>query len=196
MKGSVTVTLYDGNTPYPQTVIKPDSITYSNKETLANSQKQGAPFVWPAVMEEGFKSFAKQRPDTKIAPTLNGGTIASSLAAMYGSTITYYSIADTSDDKLWALWLKVATKPTTSSSMDTKSTMMANGLPGSHAYSAIRCDRNKGMVTLRNPWGMVSQNSAGFSNNGGKGVTGRGDGVFDITFADWKTYFLDIAAVA
>lgn len=53
------------------------------------------------------------------------------------------------------------------------------------------------MVTLRNPWAIVSENpNTGFSNSGGKGITDRGDGVFDITFIDWQKYFTDITAIA
>ena len=200
IQGQVNVTLYDG-TPFNVKVVKPDLTDYKASESVATTD-----YVWPAVMERAFQAFATDHPDTQIAPTLNGGTIASSLQAMYGSgdSITYYTISETSDDDLWALWLKVGSKPTTSSTFgtDTASTTSSNpdmtddGIPKGHAYTAIRCDQTKGIVTLRNPWGIVSQTKAGFSNNGGKGITGRGDGVFDISFADWKAEFVDIAAVS
>ncbi len=196
-KGLVTVTLWDGTTPYVQNITKPTLMDYHASQSIAVAIDDEA--VWPAVMELAFKGLAKQFPSLMIAPTLNGGTIASSLEAMYGlpsTSVTYYMIGDASDDELWALWDQAPTKPTTSSSGDpTKKVMMADGLPGNHAYTAMHGDRSTGVVTLRNPWGKVSQNSIGFSNNGGKGVTGLGDGVFSISYSDWKLYFLDIAGI-
>ena len=35
----------------------------------------------------------------------------------------------------------------------------------------------------------------GPAKGGGPGVTDRGDGVFDISFEDWKKYFTDVTAV-
>ena len=91
---------------------------------------------------------------------------------------------------------KLETKPTTSSRDDTTSEMMADGLPGEHAYTAMCYGSNTGMVTLWNPWEIASEDNAGFSNNGGNFVTDKGDGFLDITFDDYKLYFLDIAAIA
>lgn len=117
---------------------------------------------------------------------------------MYGPSIpiTYAELAHTPDDALWAIWLDASLKPTVSTSNISSDRFLANELPSNHDYSAIRCDKDKGFVTLRNLWGMVSQDPLwGTSNGGGEGVTDRGDGVFDISFVDWKTYFIDITAV-
>ena len=118
---------------------------------------------------------------------LDGGTGRQALGAIYGPStpLTYKELATTSDDDLWAIWLNVGSKPAVSAIYKTN----ANGLPSPHAYSAIRCDRGKGIVTLRNPWGIVSQNPT-------SGVTDHGDGIFDISFEDWKRDFGDFTAVS
>ena len=195
-EGLVTVTLWDDTTPEPQNITKPTLANYKASQSIATGINDDA--VWPAVMELAFQGLAKKCPDLKIAPSLNGGTLADSLGALYGSTttrVTYYLIKDTSDDDLWALWDKAATKPTTTGSTDPSGEYMADGLPGNHAYTVMHGDRNSGVVTLRNPWAHVSDNSAGFTDNGGQGVTGLGDGVFNISYSDWKKYFVDIAGI-
>ncbi len=130
---------------------------------------------------------------------LDGGTGKQAFGAMYGpgTPTTYNQLAITSDIDLWAIWRNVGLKPTVSTSNADKNTDLANGLPSNHLYSAIRCDQGKGIVTLRNPWGKVSADPTwGTANGGGKGVTDRGDGVFDISYADWKMYFTDITAIS
>lgn len=196
--GTVTVTLWDGSTSTTNTVKKRTINDMKASYSDASSQVTKGQWVWPSCLEDAFMEFAKAHTDTNIDTGLNGGTGLQAFGAMYGAgtPLTSIEIAGASDDDLWAVWLKVGQKPTVSASNSDKNNYLANGLPSDHEYSAIRCDQGKGIVTLRNPWGMVSQNPKwGTSNGGGKGVTDRGDGVFDISFADWKMYFTDITAV-
>ena len=118
---------------------------------------------------------------------LDGGTGLQALKAIYGphTPLTWKATAGTSDDDLWAIWQKVDSKPTVTGIYKADN----NGLPSGHVYSAMRCDRGKGIVTLRNPWGLVSQKPT-------SKVTHHGDGVFDISFEDWKSIYGDITAVS
>lgn len=141
-----------------------------------------------------FQAYAKAVPSSHISLDLNDGNAMQVFSAIYGTTahIEHQLLSSSSDDDLWGMWNTVGTNPTVSSSLFEHDNFMDNGLPTNHSYTAIRCDQRKGIVTLYNPWGQVTATKLGFPSSGGKGVTDRGAGVFDLSFADWKTHFIDI----
>ena len=193
--GTVPVTLYSGSTAQTYTITK---VTI---DTMKSSYSDAAPYVtsgawvWPAAMESAFAAFAAGNSGSGIPSDLNGGNGNEAFGAIYGSgvQVSYLQISLNGDGALWDVWNSANSKPTVTASMTGSSAELPTiGLPENHMYTAIGCNQTAGTVTLRNPWGVVSQGSNGFSNNGGQGVTGQGDGVFEISFADWKTYFVDI----
>ena len=196
--GTVTVTLWDGSQSTTNTVTKVTVDTMKQQYSDSAPEITEGNWVWPAAMELAFINFAGAHPDTNINGNLNGGTPISALKAMYGesATIIYESISNTDDDNLWTTILNASTKPTITTSQSSSSFLLANGLPSDHAYSVIRSDRRIGMMTLRNPWGSVSENSVRIATSGGAGITDHGYGVFDISYNDWKTYFVDITSIA
>ena len=196
--GTVTVTLWDGSQSTANVVTK---VTVNQMKAAYSDSAPaitGDNWVWPAAMEMAFINFAGAHPDTNINGNLDGGTPVSALKAMYGPgvTIIYETISNTDDANLWTTILNAGTKPTITTTPGSDSDLTADGLPTGHAYSVIRSDQRIGMMTLRNPWGSVSENSAGIVTSGGAGIIDHGYGVFDISFDDWKTYFVDITSIA
>lgn len=193
--GTVPVTLYSGATAQSYTITKVTIDTMKATYSDAAPYVTSGNWVWPAAMENAFAAYAAANTGSGIPGDLDGGNGNEAFGAIYGSAvpISYLGIGDSDDDALWTVWNGVSNKPTVTASMSASSADLPTiGLPENHMYTAIGCDEAAGMVKLRNPWGIVSQASNGFSNNGGQGVTGEGDGVFEISFADWKTYFVDI----
>ena len=146
--------------------------------------------MWPAAMEQAFVGLGQHYPDLKINANLKGGNELSAFKIMYDETrvnIRTLTIRENTtqhttsnvDEDLWAVWNQVGTQPTTSDLIH-QNTL---GLPHGHAYSAINCDQKKGIVTLRNPWGIVSH------GNLSQSVKTHEDGIFDISFEDWKRSF-------
>lgn len=200
--GTVPVTLYTGSNASNYTITKVTIDTMKSTYSDAAPYVVSGDWVWPAAMESAFAAYAADstaNSNLHIPGDLNGGNGNQAFGAMYGSSIaqTYLSISTSSDDALWSVWNTVSSKPTISASMSYSGSaeLPTIGLPENHMYTAITSNQAAGTVTLRNPWGIVSQGGNGFSNNGGQGVTGQGDGVFEISFADWKTYFVDITQV-
>lgn len=196
--GTVTVTLWDGSQSTANVVTKVTVNQMKAQYSDSAPEITGDNWVWPAAMEMAFMNFAGAHPDTNINGNLDGGTPISALKAMYGpsATIIYEQISNTDDANLWKTIQNAPTKPTITTSQSLGSTLTADGLPADHAYSVIRSDERIGMMTLRNPWGSVSENGAGIATSGGAGIIDHGYGVFDISFADWKTYFVDITSIA
>ena len=193
--GTVPVTLYSGSTAQTYTITKVTIDTMKAEYSDAAPYVTSGDWVWPAAMENAFAAYAAANSASGIPHDLNGGNGNMAFGAIYGSSVpvSYLSVGSASDDALWAAFNSVSSKPTVSSTMSASGLLLPTiGLPENHMYTAIGANQAAGTVTLRNPWGIVSQASNGFSNNGGQGVNGLGDGVFEISFADWKTYFLDI----
>lgn len=130
-----------------------------------------------------------------IGSTLDGGFPENAFQAIdgLGSVTTARVLSDLSDGNLWALLGPVKDK---ASVADTKSDssgyLKPIWLPSSHSYTIMDSDPTEKTVTLRNPWGMISQNSLGGASNGGTGVTDLGDGVFRITFEDFRANYYSI----
>lgn len=187
--GTVPVILYHSGSSTTNTITKKLSSQVGSENSDAAPYVANGNFVWPAVMEDAFKEFAASYKDTGIALDLNGGSGGQAFSSMYGNSRgnVYKDISRTSDDDLWALWERVQSNPTVSSTpSEANDGSTPDRLPSSHMYTAMRCDRNAGIVTLRNPWGR---------NPGDDAITDRGDGVFDISFANWKKNFHGITAV-
>lgn len=197
--GTVTITLFDGSTSQGYTVTKKNIDTISQSNSDASASTTGGNYVWPAAMEDAFTAYANAHQDTGMSLTLTGGQPQKAYAALYGSgaSLAYFQTSNTDDDKLWSIWNEAFTHPAVSTSQEGDGTFIGGGLwlPANHAYTLVRCDQTIQVVTLRNPWGFVSENGVGGQTSGGAGVTDRGNGLFDISYADWKTYFVDITQV-
>ena len=142
------------------------------------------------MIEQGMLALQQAHNDLNIHPKLDGGTSTSAFDALYSTpspirTVGLEGLENSFDSELWDIWNRVGTNPTTCQLASRNSF----GLPSGHAYSAIRCDQGTGMVILRNPWGIVSQDKL---NN----IIDRGDGVFDMHFNDWKEAYGDIVQVS
>ncbi|KAL9109124.1 MAG: hypothetical protein Q9227_006215 [Pyrenula ochraceoflavens] len=170
--GTVTVTLCDNGAPSPYTVKKRTIDDMKQSFSNAAPYITGGDWVWPSVMEDAFVAFAKAHSDTKIDEKLNGGWANQAYSAVYGNNhaITWVYTENSPDDVLWGIFNQAVHRPTASASQAGSGTT-SNGIPQGHMYSVIRCDQSTGMVTLRNPWGVVSQNAVGGSTSGGKGVS-------------------------
>ena len=131
------------------------------------------------MIEQAFHDMRASNPDMRIAKNLNGGSVTEAFDAFYGRIIPVklFQISRIPDERLWTYWNKVKVNPAI---MDLSKNEF--GLPADHAYFAISCDHGTGMVTLRNPWGIVSQDPT-------NGITDKGDGIFDMHFDDWKGAF-------
>jgi len=217
-KGTVTVNLWAQDQKYEYTVRK-WTITDANPTstdasifvtggqwyyviTCLNSLYQNQMLtihrVWPNTLQLSMLQHATSHPESNIPADLYGVQPRDAFHAMSGPgpATTYLEISNTIDDVLWVAWKQVKTRPSVSSTVSSTSRNLDNGLPENHAYSALDYNDTKGTVTLRNPWGIVSQDPFwGTSTSGGEGVTDLGDGIFEITFTDWKTHFVDITLI-
>ncbi|KAL9116085.1 MAG: hypothetical protein Q9227_000454 [Pyrenula ochraceoflavens] len=210
---TVTVTLYAGSSTSATPSTYPITRDTLNKQT----SPQGGPdangakipntdhALWPVVLESAFSlhlaSLHKDFTYTE-SPTLDGGLTNDALSAIYGpdAQLTIYDMDGTSDDLLWPLLEDSPQKPAVVTSLNTSGPVNAqgyrtldNGLVAAHAYSVFGGDRGNALVTLRNPWGE-SPEGAGRDANGIHYIDN--DGVFTLPFADWKSHFHDIVAVA
>ncbi|KAL9110124.1 MAG: hypothetical protein Q9227_005318 [Pyrenula ochraceoflavens] len=185
----------------------PDTYTVQKRgiDDMNPSYSGAAPFVtggsrhvWPMVMEDAFKAYVKKHPELKMNDKLDGGTPQSALNAMYGNDAKtqYIPLDGAKDDDLWTIINDAPHKPAiTASKADGDKRNFDNGIIMNHAYSVFKGDKGKGVVTLRNPWGVVSANKDGVPNKGGAGLTDKGNGVFEISFDDWKKYYTDLTSV-
>ena len=161
---NAVVTLYDttGN-GIPYTVpIKGNA----QADNAPASQAQGAgKWAWPEVMQEAMNSYAEahsgQPGINEPAPPNGqpaGGNPGAALAAFYGSTrkVSRYSPGTDSDDALWDVLNNAKTNPACACT-NGDATKVYNGIVNGHAYTIIGGDRGSGTVTLRNPWGLVTQ---------------------------------------
>ena len=182
--GTVTVDLWDGSTMFTQTVTKTTMSDWKSQYSNTWPSQVGtvSTYVWPAAMEQAFQAFAKDHPELGMPGDLNGAPPERGLKAIYGSgyTTTGQWINTLSEDQLWAILNSMTGQATIFS---TPGNPIGSGLPEGHAYTGISCNEAAGTVTLRNPWGIVSQSAT-------TGVTDKGNGVFDISFTDFKNNFV------
>lgn len=154
--------------------------------------------VWPNTLGDAFQNLAKDHPELGISTGLDGGFAIDAYHAISGPSAqtTYLETASTEDDVWWEAWSQVASRPSTACTKAGPGADLANGIPENHCYTCMDSDENACTVTLRNPWGMVSQDPTwGTPTKGGKRVTDLGDGTFKISFDDFKEYFERFAAV-
>ena len=153
---AVTVTLNHRAKP-TQVVVQQDVLGKDIK--VDSDTDKGNQVQWPSAIEEAFIQLQGNDPEIHdmTAGDLWGGSPSRALKAIYGDTARVFT-ADSAKVQDTLLWKVVSSAPTTPvTACTTGRRKLSLNLPGPHAYSVQSGNEQLGTVTLRNPWGLVSQ---------------------------------------
>lgn len=158
------------------------------------------------VLQDAFLEFSKEFGDALgMDKGLEGGNSYKALLAMFGTgpSMSRADPAELDDDALWEIINAATIRPSTAvtpkcdgkSDICRDSDKLINNLAAYHEYTIVSGDTAADRVRLRNPWGHVSESSAGTPESGGQGVTTLDNGVFEISLKDFRTFFSGYAQI-
>lgn len=182
--GSFEVT-FPGDRDYPIVVDAPTSVELA---LYAKSSQFG---IWPAVLEKAYGQYListeqRQKTDIPADATHAAAHTYEAFDLLTGQTGHWEFLPNTDDDKLKGI-LRAAfreRRAVAAGSMPSPTGLCPDGFAASHAFSVIGWNHQQEEITLRNPWGRLT-------NEAENRISSR-DGIFKLNIAGFRRNFLAI----
>jgi hypothetical protein len=147
--------------------------------------------LWPAIIE---KAFAELQGGYHVVN--EGGNPYDALPYLTGKNVSHRLLKSVkSDDKLWSLLqdgLARKAPMLTGTPGEDHGDVEDSGIVPGHAYTLLDAYERDGVrfVKIRNPWGWGEPGAD--EDDDRKAADGRNDGVFELSFEEWRRLFEDL----